>query len=136
MVGHVLVGTDIPYEDGRHITYVNTAVDDGSEIANLMSYFKTADPYDMSHGDLSKRVHFLKCEEGGFDLMCNVTDRFIQLGREAGLKEGHETGLKSALLKGKKETAINLAAMGMTLDLIAKAVGETCPVVKQWLESA
>ena len=56
--------------------------------------------------------------------MCNVTDQFIQIGKDYGIKEG------------KKETAINLAAMGMTLDLIAKAVGETCPVVKQWLESA
>ena len=56
--------TDITYEDGIHLTYVNAAVDDGSEIARLMEYFKTADPDDMSQGALSRRVHFLKCEEG------------------------------------------------------------------------
>lgn len=31
-----------------------------------MDYFKTADPEDMSQGDLSARIHFLKCEEGGY----------------------------------------------------------------------
>ncbi len=46
------------------MTYVNAAVDDGSEIARLMEYFKTADPDDMSQGALPRRVHFLKCEEG------------------------------------------------------------------------
>lgn len=52
--------TEIPYDDGQHILYVNAAVDDGTETAALMKYFKTADPEDMSQGDLSKRVHFLK----------------------------------------------------------------------------
>lgn len=39
-----LKGTDISYDDGQHILYVNAAVDDGTEIAGLMRYFKTADP--------------------------------------------------------------------------------------------
>lgn len=38
---------------------VNAEVDDGSEIAKLMKYFKISDPYDMSQGALSKRVHYL-----------------------------------------------------------------------------
>ncbi len=42
---------------------MNAAVDDGSEIARMMQYFKTADPDDMSQGDLSSRVNFLKREE-------------------------------------------------------------------------
>ena len=49
--------------------YVNAEMDDGGEIAKLMKYFKTGDPYDMSQGALSKRVHYLKCEEGGIDYM-------------------------------------------------------------------
>lgn len=72
--------TEMPYDDGQHILYVNAAVDDGSETAKLMRYFKTADPDDMSQGDLSKRVHFLKCEEGGYEIMCE--------GWEIGRTEG------------------------------------------------
>lgn len=51
-------GTEISYDDGLHVVYVNAEVDDGSETAKLMRYFKTADPDDMSQGELSARVHF------------------------------------------------------------------------------
>ena len=47
----------------------------GSDVAKLMDYFKTADPEDMSHGDLSARIHFLKCEEGGYLEMCEVSEK-------------------------------------------------------------
>lgn len=46
------------YDDGRHVIFVNAAVDDGSDVAEMMQYFKKADPNDMSRGDLSKRVHY------------------------------------------------------------------------------
>lgn len=36
-------GTDVAYDDGRYILYVNAAVDDGSDTARLMEYFKTTD---------------------------------------------------------------------------------------------
>ncbi|HJA11400.1 MAG TPA: hypothetical protein H9799_00350 [Candidatus Mediterraneibacter merdipullorum] len=50
------------YDDGVHVIYVNAEVNDGSRIAKLMEYFKTADPEDDSEGELSKRVHYLKRE--------------------------------------------------------------------------
>lgn len=54
------LGKDGPeYDDGEYIVYVNAEVDDGSRIAKLMKYFKTADPNDNSEGDLSKRVLFI-----------------------------------------------------------------------------
>ena len=54
---------NIPYSDGIHIIYANAEVNDGTEIARTMQYFKESDPMDQSHGALSKRVHYLKCEE-------------------------------------------------------------------------
>ena len=55
------------YVDGTNTIYVNAAVDDGSEVAKLMRYSKTADPDDMSQGELSRRGG---C--GGYDqsLLC------------------------------------------------------------------
>ena len=35
-----LSGTDIPYDDGIHITYANAEVKDGTEIARAMQYLK------------------------------------------------------------------------------------------------
>lgn len=136
--------TTFPYENGLETVYVNASVDDGSEIARLMKYFKTADPEDMSRGALSKRIHFLKCEEGGYDDMCEVTERFMQIGRDFGFREGKEKGREEGRMEGqlegrmesKKETAANLAAMGMAVGMIAKAVGENIVLVGQWLETA
>lgn len=111
-------GIDMPYDDGISVLYVNAEVNDGSDAAKLMEYFRTADPDDRSQGDLSDRVHFLKCEEGGFQIMCEITEKW--------LKEGIEIG--------KMETAVNLAKMGFTVDKIAQAVQVSASVVKQWLE--
>jgi len=86
-------GTDTVYEDGVTILYVNAAIDDGTETARMMKYFKETDPEDTSQGMLSKRVHFLKCEEGGHDTMCEVMEQFIELGREEGLEIGREQGI-------------------------------------------
>ncbi|WP_143449697.1 PD-(D/E)XK nuclease family transposase [Lachnoclostridium sp. An76] len=112
------------HNDGSHLIYVNAEIDDGSRIAKLMKYFKTADPFDDSEGELSKRVRFLKTEEGGIEIMCEIMERIREEGRESGMKESH------------KKTAWNLEKMGMPLDTIAKVVEEDVSVVRQWLKSA
>ena len=40
-----------------------------------MKYFKTADPFDDSEGELSNRVRFLKTEEGGIEIMCEIMEK-------------------------------------------------------------
>lgn len=112
------------HNDGSHLIYVNAEIDDGSRIAKLMKYFKTADPFDDSEGELSKRVRFLKTEEGGIEIMCEIMERIREEGRESGMKESH------------KKTAWNLEKMGMHLDTIAKVVEEDVSVVRQWLKPA
>ena len=113
-----LGSTGLPYDDGVHIFFVNAAVDDGSRIAKLMKYFKTADPDDDSEGELSKRVRYLKREEGGVDIMCEVSEK-------QGRKIGEERKAHS--------TALNLSRMGLTPEQIASAVGESLEQVKRWL---
>lgn len=114
------------YDDGLHIIYINAEVDDGTETAKLMKYFRTADPGDDSQGELSKRVNYLKRTEGGRDIMCDVTEKIMAIGREEGEKRG--------VRKSKREVARNLADMGMTVEFIAKAVNEKAGVVARWLE--
>lgn len=75
------------YDDGKHIFYVNAAVDDDSEVARLMEFFKSADPNDASHGELSDRVHLLKCEQEGEDPMCKITQSFVDEGKIIGYVE-------------------------------------------------
>ena len=75
------------YDDGKHIYFVNASVDDNSEVARLMDYFKLADPNDSSHGELSDRVHLLKCEKEGEDPMCAITQSFVDEGKIIGAVE-------------------------------------------------
>lgn len=116
------------HNDGSHLIYVNAEIDDGSRIAKLMKYFKTADPFDDSEGELSKRVRFLKTEEGGIETMCEIMEKI----REEGKREGR----KSGMLESHKKTAWNLEKMGMPLDTIAKVVEEDITVVTKWLKTA
>ena len=122
-------GTDVAYDDGLYILYVNAAVDDGSDTARLMGYFKTTDPEDASQGDLSKRVHLLKCEKGGWDEMCEVSEKWYKEGEAAGEARGEARGE----MKAKQETTIELADMGLPVEKIAKAVKVAPEMVKGWL---
>lgn len=127
-----LTGTDTEYGDGIHVTYVNAEIDDGSEAARLMNYFKTADPEDMSQGELSNRVHFLKCEEGGYEVMCEMSEKWMAEGRAEGRAKGRAEGEK----KKAKEVVMRLANHGMPPESIADIVKMNITVVKRWLEGA
>ena len=113
--------TDILYDDGLHIIYVNAAIDDGSEIADMMQYFKTSDPNDLTHGELSKRVHYLKREEGGFSEMCEVSEKIFNEGKAEGRVEN------------QKKTALNLSKMGIPAEKIAEIIDASVKLVQEWV---
>ena len=117
-------GTEITYDDGIYVTYVNAEINDGSDIAKLMDYFKKADPEDMSQGDLSARVHFLKCEEGGYPEMCEVSEKIY--------KEGIIEGKKEGIIEGKKGTAFNMKNKGYSDAVIADILDVGINVIQQW----
>lgn len=115
-------GTDIAYDDGVHILYVNAAVNDGSDTAKLMGYFKTTDPEDMSQGDLSKRIHYLKCEKGGYEEMCEISEKWYREGEQHGE------------IKKAKETAYELAKRNMSAETISDIIKVKLGTVQKWLE--
>ena len=127
-------GTEITYEDGIHVTYVNAEIEDGTEVSQLMKYFKTTDPEDMSQGELSKRIHFLKCEEGGLKVMCEMSEKWIEEGRAEGRAEGREEGRAEGEERKAKEIVFSLADRGMSAENIADIVKMNIAIVEQWLE--
>ena len=104
------------------------------------SYFKIADSNDMTHGDLSKRIHFLKCEEGGYQEMCEVSERIyregIEEGKAKGRAEGRAEGKAEGKLESQKETAKSLAEIGMTMEDIAKVLKVSVQLVQEWLSGS
>ncbi|MCD7765060.1 MAG: Rpn family recombination-promoting nuclease/putative transposase [Lachnospiraceae bacterium] len=110
--------TAIPYDDGSNIIYVNAEVDDGSAIAQMMKYFKSADPDDMSHGDLSKRVRYLKREKGGYERMSAEAEELYNLGVEDGIEKGIAQSEKNQA-KEKEATVIRMLKDKMPVEKIA-----------------
>ncbi len=121
------------YEDGMQILYVNAAVDDGSERARLMRYFRTTDPEDQSQGALSARVRFLKIEEGGYREMEAVVEEIFQDGVRVGREEGREEGLAEGVKSERRETAFRLLARGAELDEIIYVAGASPEQAEQWI---
>lgn len=81
----------MPYDNGLHTLYVNAEVDDGSNIAKLMQYLKTAKAGDTSQGALSEHVNYLKSPEGGRATMGEFEKYFTEQGE---VKRGKETALE------------------------------------------
>ena len=123
-----LEGTAHTYDDGIYVTYVNAEINDGSELAKMMEYFKTADPEDRSQGELSARIHFLKCEEGGYPEMCEVSEKIYNEGKLEGKREGR--------LEGKMETAFNMKKKGYSETVIADILEVGLNVIQQWLSGS
>ena len=74
---------------------------------------------------LAERVRELKETPKGVDDMCREMDEIYNEGMEIGEKRGEQ--------KAKKEAAMTLASMGMSVDKISQAVKESMDQIQQWL---
>ena len=144
---------------------MNAEVKEDSQVSELMKYFLTADPDDMSQGALSERVRLLKRDRKGMMRVCEVMDelisKYVAYEREAARqaieeerrakeemqKRAEEERVakeeerrakeeeRRAKEEERKKAARVLFAGGTPLDMIARAYGETVAVVKSWLDS-
>ena len=83
-------------------------IDDGTSLAKLMQYLKTAKAGDTSQGALSEYVNYLKSPEGGREVMGEFEKYFREEGRKAGVEEGLAQGLAEGEAKKSRETAIKM----------------------------
>ena len=71
--------------------------------------------------------------------MCDVLDRVEkkgkEIGREEGRKEGRAEGRKEGRAEQAKATAIRMFERGLSIDLIADAIGFSIETVKEWLSA-
>ena len=106
----------IPYNNGLHTIYVNAEIDDGTSLAKLMQYLKTAEAGDASQGELSQYVNYVKSPKGGRKVM----GEFEKYFREEGIKEGLKKGIEEGEAKKSRETAIEMLKDGEPLTKIIK----------------
>ncbi len=92
--------TSVPVENGIHEIYINTAVHDGSNQAELMKYFTDSNGYHPVFKKLSGRVMQYKTTNKGVEEMSSVFDEYAE----------------EKLL----EAAVNLLKKGISADIIAE----------------
>lgn len=103
-------------DNGLREIYVNTKVDDGTDIAELMTIFKNEDAYNFKKfPNTSKRKEQFKKNEGGKKEVCDLVENYARQYAE----EVAEQAAKEAAEKATKEAAEKAA------EKAAKDVAET-----------
>jgi hypothetical protein len=109
-VSRVLDETGSRVDNGIHEMYVNTSVDDGSDIAELMQYFKKSVGEHKKFMKLCNRVKYFKKSQEGVTDMCDVVEEYAEKKAKAREKEAYI------------QTAENLLRNGASIELIAKSM--------------
>lgn len=138
-----VAGTDMILDNGVHEHYINTVVDDGTEIAGLMKYFVKTEGSDTSRGALSRRVGYLKNEGNGEEYMCDVIMEFMKehmsdlmeevkrksieegkvLGKASGEAQGRANALALAKMYYQGKTAVEISiTLNMPEEDVADAI--------------
>ena len=110
------------FQDGAHIIYVNAKIKDKeTALGRLMHDLQCRTADEMFSEILAERVRELKETPKGVEDMCREMDEIYNEGIEIGEQ------------KAKKETAMTLASMGMSVDKISQAVKESMDQIQHWL---
>ena len=106
-------------DDGLHEIFVNTAVNDGSDISDLMSCFLATDVNNNKFPKLSCKVSELKNPRGEVNPMCELMEKYMK-----------ESELQGEI-KGKIEATIKTAkSFGASDSIIIKALMENCSLTE------
>ena len=77
-VDSVIRETNERVDDGLERIFVNTAVKDGTTISEYMDCFLQKEVDNEKFPELTRRMKYLKIEEGGMQSMCEVMERYIK----------------------------------------------------------
>ena len=120
------------FKDGAHIIYVNSKIQNDTELGRLMHDLHCKNAADMYSKILADRVRELKETQKGMVIMCNELEEIYSEGVESGERRGIEKGE----LKKAREATISLAKMGLPVDKIAQAVNVNIDTVQEWIKES
>ena len=105
-------------DNGLQEIYVNTKIDDGTDIAELMHIFTDPNAYDFEKfPKVSKRKKQFKESEGGNEEMCDLVENYAKERAEAAAKEVAEKATKEAICSAKK-----LFENGVSYDIVRASI--------------
>ncbi|MCH5267404.1 MAG: PD-(D/E)XK nuclease family transposase [Lachnospiraceae bacterium] len=77
-IDHVIRETGTVVDNGLYTVCVNTKINDGSDIAELMQCFTQTEVDNKKFPVFSNRMYYLKHSKGGSKIMCRVMEEYIQ----------------------------------------------------------
>lgn len=88
-------------ENGMTEVYVNTKIDDGSDIAELMRIFTEIGEYDYEKFPYTsaRKAHFKKSEEGALS-MCEIVEKYAKEIADEAVRENEEKMIKKMFKRG------------------------------------
>ena len=140
------------FGDGTHIIYVNSKIQDDTELGKLMHDLHCKKASEMHSEVLARRVCELKETEKGVRRMCRELEELMvtaeergmqkgmKKGRQEGMREGRQEGIREGRQEGvtetKREMARSLRDEGMPTERIARIMKEKLERIREWLEEA
>ncbi len=114
-IDRVIRETGEVQDNGLQEVYVNTKIDDGSDIAELMRIFKEKDTYDFKKfPKISGRKKQFKENEGGSDKMCDLVENYA--------KEYAKEAVEQTAKQTEKDTALRLFQNGVGYELVRTSI--------------
>ena len=123
-VERVILEVDGFFGDGTHIIYVNSKIQEDTELGRLMHDFHCKKAEDMYSRILADRVYELKETQKGVEFMCQEMEQIYYEGE------------KSGELKARKETAMFLVEDGMDISRIARLMKVTEQDIHEWIDES
>lgn len=116
------------FKDESHIIYVNSKIQDDTELGRLMHDLHCKNASVMYSKILANRVRELKETQKGVEVMCNEIEEIYSEGIERGERRGE--------LRKAKDTALSMAADGMEVEKIAYYLKVNTETIEEWLEES
>ena len=95
------------FKDNAHIIYVNSQIQNNTELGRLMHDFYCTDARQMYYPTLAERVKYLKEDYKGVNTMCEAVREFFKDELAAGEALSRAKGREEGRAEGRAESLIN-----------------------------
>ena len=117
-INRVLEETGTIVENGTYEVYVNTAVNDGTDIAELMQFFKRSVGEHQKFQKLSKRVKYFKESQEGVSEMCQLVEEYADEKAKKAVNEAEIKAAMSFLKNGVSVELVSKSLPSLSVELI------------------
>ena len=106
VIDRTINGTPDKFDDGSHIMYVNSQIQDDTKLGKLMRDFACVDPDRYSYKVLSDRAGYFKNSKEGLQTMCRIVEEIVEKEVAAAKREDVINLLKSTKMSPEEISRI------------------------------